>query len=196
MQSRFLGCVLPAVVFTVLAIAASACAAEDYTVDRMHAGITFKISHGGFAWIQGRFNDFSGNFTLDPDNASQCSFDMMIKAESVDTNNSQRDNHLRSPDFFNAKQFPGISFKSTAVTAIKDGYKVTGELTMHGVTKPVTFELMGGRRGQFPPGVDRTGFTAEFPIKRSDFGVGASKFDQALGNEVHATISFEGTKKK
>jgi polyisoprenoid-binding protein YceI len=196
MQMGFPRFILFAALFAVLAAATQAPAAEDYAVDRMHAGITFKISHGGFAWIQGRFNDFSGNFTLDPDDASKCTFGMVIKTESVDTNNQQRDNHLRSPDFFNAKQFPAITFKSTAVMPIKDGYKVAGELSMHGVTKPVTFELLGGRRGQFPPGVDRTGFTTEVPIKRSDFGVGASKFDKVLGDEVHATISFEGTKKK
>lgn len=196
MQMRFLECSLAALVFALAGAAKPACAAEDYTVDRMHAGVTFKILHGGFAWIQGRFNDFSGNFTLDPDDPGKCAFSMMIKTESVDTNNSQRDNHLRSPDFFNAKQFPAITFRSTAVTPIKDGYKVTGELTMHGVTKPVTFELVGGRRGQFPPRVERTGFTAEFPIKRSDFGVGANKFDQVLGDEVRATVSFEGTKRK
>ena len=117
MQMRFPGSVL-AVLFALVGAGTPARAAEDYTVDRMHAGITFKISHGGFAWIQGRFNDFSGNFTLDPDDAAKCSFGMVIKTESVDTNNMQRDTHLRSPDFFNAKQFPAITFKSTAVTAI------------------------------------------------------------------------------
>ena len=89
---------------------------------------------------------------IDPDDASKCSFAMAIKTESVNTNNPKRDDHLRSPDFFNVKQFPAVSFKSTSVKAIKNGYEVTGELTLHGVTKPVKFELVGGGKAQFPPG--------------------------------------------
>jgi polyisoprenoid-binding protein YceI len=191
MYKRCLGAVL----FAVLATVMPARAADTYAVDAMHSGVTFKISHLGLCWIQGRFNKYSGDFTIDPDDAGKCSFAMTITTESVDTNNSKRDSHLRSPDFFNVKQFPAITFKSTAVKAIKDGYAVTGELSMHGVTKQVQFELLGGQKAQFPPGVQRTGFTAEFPIKRSDFGVGAEQFAKALGDEVRTTISFEGTKK-
>src|SRR5262249_10177648 len=97
------------------------------------------------------------------------------------------------PDFFNVKQFPTISFKSTAVKAGKDGYEVTGDLTMHGVTKPVTFALVGGRSAQFPKGVQRTGFSTEFVLKRADFGI--DKFGEALGEDVPVAVSFEGTKK-
>ncbi len=119
---------------------------------------------------------------------------MTIKAETVDTNNSKRDGHLRSPDFFNVKQFPAIAFKSTGVKAIKDGYEVTGDLTTHGATKPVKFEVLGGRKAQVMGGV-RTGFTTELSVKRSDFGVGTEQFANALGDEVRIAIGFEGTKK-
>src|SRR5262249_20521453 len=101
----------------------SSARADDYELDTMHAGVNFKVSHLGLSWIYGRFNDFSGSFTLDPADATKCSFSLDIKATSVDTNNKKRDDHLRSPDFFNVKQYPNITFKSTAVKAIKDGYE-------------------------------------------------------------------------
>ncbi len=171
----------------------SSARADDYELDAMHAGVSFKVSHLGLSWTQGRFNDFSGSFSLDPD-PTKCSFSLDIKATSVDTNNKKRDEHLRSPDFFNVKQYPNITFKSTAVKAIKDGYEVKGDLSLHGETKSVTFSLVGGRKAEFPKGVQRTGYTTELTIKRSDFGIG-KKFGAALGEDVHISISFEGTKK-
>jgi polyisoprenoid-binding protein YceI len=120
---------------------------------------------------------------------------MTIKADSVDTNNKQRDTHLRGPDFFNAKQFPSITFKSTSVKAIDGGYEVKGDLTMHGVTKPVAFSLKGGKTAEFPKGTKRTGYASELTVKRSDFEVGKPDFAAALGDEVQISIDFEGTKK-
>ena len=181
--------VLTAVLFTA---AAPARAADEYVIDAMHAGGHFKISHLGLSWIHGRFNDFSGSFTLDPDPA-KCSFSLTIKAESIDTANPKRDQHLRSPDFFNVKQFPAITFQTTAVKAVTDGYEVTGDLTLHGVTRPITFSLLGGRKAEFPKGVQRTGFSTELVLKRADFGF--DKFAEALGNDVYISISFEGIKK-
>jgi polyisoprenoid-binding protein YceI len=171
-------------------------AAENYGIDPMHSGVHFKISHIGLSWIYGRFNNYSGSFTIDPEDAGKCSFELKINTETIDTNNSKRDAHLRSPDFFNVKQFPAISFESTGVKAIKDGYEVTGNLTMHGVTKPVTFALVGGKTAEFPPGVPRTGYSTELILKRSEFGVGKEQFANALGEDVHVAISFEGTAKK
>jgi polyisoprenoid-binding protein YceI len=182
----------PLLALTLVLLGAAAGRADDYAVDGMHSGVTFKISHLGLSWVYGRFDDFSGEFTLDPD-PGKCSFGLTIKTESIDTNNQKRDDHLRSPDFFNAKQFPTITFKSTAVQAIKDGYEVTGDLTLHGETKPVKFALVGGRKAEFPKGVHRTGFSTELVIKRSEFGM--TKFTEALGDDVHVAISFEGVKK-
>jgi len=192
MHQRFLGAVLFSILLGVLVAAERAPAADDYAVDTAHAGVNFKISHLGLAWIHGRFNDFSGNFTIDED-AGKCSFGLTIKADSIDTNNAKRDDHLRSPDFFNVKQFPALTFKSTAVKAITNGYEVTGDFTLHGVTKPLTFALVGGRKAEFPKGMQRTGFSTELIVKRSEFGM--TKFNEALGDEVLVAISFEGTKK-
>jgi polyisoprenoid-binding protein YceI len=178
--------------FAAVLLLVPALAADEYAVDAAHASVTFKISHLGLSWIHGRFDDFSGGFTLN-DNPEKCSFGLTIKTDSIDTNNKQRDDHLRSPDFFNAKQFPVISFRSTAVKAGKDGYQVTGDLTLHGVTKTVTFALAGGRKAEFPKGVQRTGYTTELTLKRSEFGI--DKFTEMLGDEVVIAISFEGTRK-
>jgi len=176
--------------------AATVSAADNYTIDPAHSSVYFKISHIGLSEVFGRFNTYSGSFAIDPDDAGKCSFQLKINADSIDTNNKQRDGHLRSPDFFNVKQFPSITFESTGVKAVKDGYEVTGNLTMHGETKPVTFALLGGKKAEFPPGTPRTGFSTELVIKRSDFGVGNPKLGNALGEDVHVAISFEGTKKK
>ena len=181
---------LTGVVLFLLAAAPASARAEEYAIDPMHTAVSFKISHLGLSWVHGRFNDVSGGFVLDGDTAS---FVLNIKPESVDTGNAKRDEHLRSPDFFNVKQFPGLTFKSTAVKPVKDGYEVTGDLTLHGVTKPVTFTLLGGRKAEFPKNVQRTGYSTELTLKRSEFGM--DKMLEAIGDEVRIVISFEGVKK-
>ena len=191
---RTLSATRPLAALLVLAgLAASAPAADEYALDPMHSAVSFKVSHLGLSWTHGRFNDVSGSFTIDPDNADKCSFSLAIKVASLDTNNTKRDEHLRSPDFFNVKTYPTMTFKSKSVKAVKDGYEVTGELTLHGETKSVTFSLKGGRKAEFPKGVQRTGYSTELMLKRSDFGM--DKMKPAIGDEVYISISFEGTKK-
>jgi polyisoprenoid-binding protein YceI len=181
-------------VLSVIVGIGSAASADDFVIDAVHSGVSFQIMHAGLSYIHGRFDNFSGNFNIDTSDPAKSSFALTIKADSVDTNNSKRDDHLRSPDFFNVKQFPSISFASSSVKVIEGGYEVTGDLTLHGETKPVTFSLKGGKTAEFPPGVKRTGFASEqIVLKRSDFGVG--KPMPVLGDEVYVSISFEGTKK-
>jgi polyisoprenoid-binding protein YceI len=193
MQKRFSGLVAAAVLAGGLVAVGPARAADEYAVDPMHSGVNFKISHLGLSWIHGRFNSYFGSFALDAADPGKSSFALTIKTESIDTNNAKRDEHLKSPDFFNAKDFPAITFKSTAVKPAKEGYEVTGDLTLHGATKPVTFMLLGGRKAEFPKGVQRTGFSMEFVLKRSEFDM--KKFGEMLGDDVHVAVSFEGTKK-
>lgn len=166
---------------------------DDYTVDPAHSGVTFKISHSDLNWIYGRFDDFSGKFTIDPSDPSKSSFSMTIRPDSVDTNQPKRDSHLRSPDFFNTKQFPAMNFASTSVKPIEGGYTVTGDFTLHGQTKPVTFDLKGGKTVAMK-GMQKTGYTAEFTIKRSEFGI--TKFSPMLGDDVWVTVSFQGIKRR
>jgi polyisoprenoid-binding protein YceI len=188
MTARLLGFVL-----LVATMASPAARADDYALDTSHAAVTFKISHIGLSWSYGRFKDLSGEFTIVAGNPAATKFEITAKAGSIDTDNAKRDEHLRSPDFFNAKQFPAISFKSTAVKAVKDGYDVTGDLTLHGVTKSITVTMVGGRTAEFPKGVQRTGYSTEFKIKRSEFAM--DKMLEAIGDDVFISVSFEGTKK-
>ena len=192
MRKRFAGCLLAVLITFVAAVPARA--GDEFTVDPVHSGVYFKILHLGLSNVFGRFNEFSGTFTIDPNDASKSAFAMNIKTNSVDTNNGARDNHLRSPDFFNVKQFPAIEFRSTSVKAVNGGYEVTGNLTMHGETKPISFTLIGGKKAEMK-GVTRTGYTTELVLKRTDFGVGANVPPAALGEEVHIAIGIEGTKK-
>lgn len=175
-------------------LAPAARAAETYAVDPVHSSISFGISHAGISDIHGRFNDFSGTFVIDKDDPSKSSFALDIKVASVDTNNAKRDEHLRAPDYFNAKQFPSLSFKSTKVKATDAGYEVTGDLTLHGVTKPVTLTLKGGHKVvEFPKGTPRIGVTSSVTIKRSEFDMKTEL--GALGDDVHIIVGLEAAKK-
>lgn len=182
-----------ALVVVVAASNASLSRAQTYEVDAMHTSVNFRVSHLGLSWTFGRFNDVSGGFTIDPADAGKCALQLTVKTESIDTGNAKRDDHLRSPDFFNVKQFPLLTFKSTAVEAVKDGYLVTGDLTLHGVTKAVKFVVVGGRKAEFPKGVRRTGYSTDLVLKRSDFEM--DKMKEAIGDDVHISISFEGVEK-
>ena len=167
--------------------------AANYDIDPAHAAVNFKISHLGLSWTFGRFNDLSGQFAIDAGNPEKSSFALTVKVDSLDTANKKRDGHLLSPDFFNSKQFPLITFKSTSVKPIEGGYEVAGELTLHGVAKTISFPLKGGKSAEFPKGTQRTGFTTELIVKRSDYEM--DKMAEAIGNDVHISISFEGVLK-
>ncbi|MFM7073250.1 MAG: YceI family protein [Planctomycetota bacterium] len=168
-------------------------AADEYAYDLVHSSVSFKARHLDISWIHGRFNEVDGKFAIDRQDPSKSSFQLTIKADSVDTANKARDEHLRQPDYFDTKQFPTIDFKSTAVKAIDGGFEVTGDFTMHGVTKKITFPLMGGKEIE-SRGVKRVGFATELKLKRSDF-----KFDKsaigAIGDEAIIIIDCEGMRK-
>lgn len=166
--------------------------AQDYAFDPAHTSVSFQASHLGISWTHGRFNSVDGEFSIAPD-PSQSKFKLTISVESLDTGNTQRDEHLRSPDFFNAVQFPTITFQSTSVVTTQDAIEVTGNLTLHGVTKSVTIPLKGGKTAEFPAGVKRIGYTGSLGIKRSEFEM--SGMPQAVGDDVYIAISFEGIQK-
>ena len=173
-------------------LAPAARAAETYAVDPVHSSVSFMISHAGISDIHGRFNDFSGTFVINKDDPSKSTFALDIKVASVDTNNKLRDEHLRAPDYFNAKQFPSLSFKSTKVKATDAGYEVTGDLTLHGVTKPVTLKLKGGHKVVEIRGTPKVGVTSSLTIKRSEFGMKTEL--GALGDDVHIIVGLEAAK--
>ncbi len=168
-------------------------AADNYTVDGVHSSISFKIQHMGISQVHGRFNKFEGSFAIDKADPGKSSFNLSIKTDSVDTGNEGRDKHLRSPDFFDARQYAEMSFKSTAVKAAKDGYEVEGDFSMHGKTKKIKFVLHGGKEIE-AMGKKKTGFITDLTIKRSDFGM-VDKMPGALGDEVYVSVGLEGERK-
>lgn len=171
---------------------ASSAFADELTIDGGHSSVLFRVMHKNTAPFYGRFNDVSGTFTL-ADNPADSSFDVVIKTESVDTNNKKRDGHLKSPDFFNAREFPTISFKSTKVEkGEKDTLKVTGDLTCHGVTKSITIDVVQTGAASGPQGESK-GIEAIFTIKRSEFGMEYGL--EALGDDVRVIVALEGGKR-
>ncbi|MFO0816517.1 MAG: YceI family protein [Pirellulales bacterium] len=171
----------------------AASGADEYAYDLVHSSVSFKARHLDISWIHGRFNEVDGKFSLDRQDPTKSTFQLTVKVASVDTANAARDEHLRQPDYFDAKQFPTIEFKSTAVKPIKDGYDVTGDFTMHGVTKSITLTLMGGKEIEWK-GVKRVGFSTEVKLKRSDYGFDKSAIGP-IGDEAIIIIDCEGMRK-
>jgi len=164
-----------------------------FTVDRVHSSVLFRVSHLGVSQSYGRFNEMEGSFLINPDSPESSNLNISVKTTSVDTANGKRDDHLRSPDFFNAAQFPVATFKSTAFKKVGDKkYEVTGDLTFHGVTKSITapLEHVGTAEAR---GAMKSGFECIFEIKRSDFGM--NYMPGALGEDVRVIVSIEGDKK-
>lgn len=175
------------------AAGSQAVAADDYAFDPVHSSVSFKARHLDISWIHGRFNEMEGKISLDRDDPAKSSFELSIKADSVDTGNKARDEHLRQPDYFDTKQFPTIDFKSTSVKAVKGGYEVTGDFTMHGKTKKIALKFEGGKEIEFM-GTKRVGFATELSLKRSDFGFD-KKAIGPIGDEALIFIDFEGARK-
>ena len=177
-----------------LALALPANAADTWTIDAAHSHVMFRIKHFDASWQYGRFNDPTGTLVWDEADPSKSTLTMSVKTTDVDTHNQKRDDHLRGPDFFDAAQFPELSFKSKKIVK-KAGstYTITGDLTVHGVTKEVTTDFEHVGVGQDPWGGTRTGAEAVFNIKRSDFGMNG--MIPAVGDDVRLIISFEAIKK-
>ena len=163
--------------------------ATTFRVDPGHSSVMFRIVHLGVAPFYGRFNEISGDFTLEDGG----SVNVKVNAASVDTNSDQRDGHLKSADFFNVNQFPEITFESTKVTESGENtYDVEGNLTMLGTSQPVsvTFTKLGeGERGRFGY---RAGIETDITVKRSDYGMTFYLDNGALGDEVTLYIGLEG----
>ena len=176
-------------IFMVLAAGSLAVAGETYKVDASHSTIIFSVKHFNASNYYGRFNDFEGQVQLGDDHSS---FELSVKAESLDTHHEKRDKHLRGSDFFNAVQFPEVTFKSTSIEKKADGgMTVSGDLTILGKTKQVTFQIVEVGAAKDPWGNYRRGFEGSGVIKRSDFGMNYGLEDGALGDEVRLLISLE-----
>lgn len=171
-----------------------AAATETYEVDPVHSSVIFRIKHLGIAYVYGRINDLSGILRIDDETPANSVVEIYAETKNVDTFNSERDNHLRSPDFFDSKRNPIVLFKSKAFTKLsKDVYEVTGDLVLHGVTRPLTVQVQRTGAGKDPWGGYRIGYETTFTIRRSDFGMNFMM--GGVGDEVRIILSIEGIRK-
>ncbi|HCB44556.1 MAG TPA: YceI family protein [Pseudomonas sp.] len=178
-----------------LMMAGGAAQAADYQIDKQgqHASVNFKISHLGYSWIYGRFNDFEGTFSWDADKPESSAINVTVNTESVDTNHAERDKHIRSEDFLNVAENATATFTSTGVEVTGDNSaKVSGDLTLNGVTKPVVLDANFIGEGDDPWGGYRAGFDATTTLKLADFGI-----DYNLGpasETVELILTVEGVR--
>lgn len=185
---------LAAGVFAFNAPAHSAPPASTWTGDPVHSFVIFKIRHLETSWVYGRFNEPEVSLEAGDEGAGITSVSFTVKTENVDTGVAKRDQHLKSPDFFNAKQFETISFKSTAVKAVDaDTTEVTGDLTLHGTTKPVTAKVVRVGHGKGMKKEDIAGYETTLSLKRSDFGM--TTMVGPVGDDVALTIAVEASRK-
>ncbi len=166
-------------------------APSTYEIDPAHSTAMFKVKHMDVSHVYGRFDDFSGRYLLDADAPDASSVELTIQTASVDTNNEKRDQHLRSADFFDVEQYPEMTFKSTKVEkAGTDAWNVTGDLTLHGVTKPVQMKVVKTGEIDDPRVGHRTGFEGSTTIERSRFGMTGGI--PGVSDTVWITIAVEG----
>ena len=167
-------------------------AADTYEIDSAHSMVIFRAKHNGISYNYGRFNEFTGEIMIDETDMSKSRVAFEVKTASVDTGNEKRDQHLRSPDFFNAKQFPVVTFKSTKVS-MKEGnadmLAVTGDLELHGVKKSITVDVEITGRGKGQQGESLIGFETTFAIKRSEFGMNYGM--GPVSDDIRITVSVE-----
>ena len=167
--------------------------ATDYEVDPAHSFIQFRIQHLGYSWLIGRFNNLNGSFTYDASNPSQSNIQVVIDTRSIDTNHTKRDKHLRSEDFLETDTYPKATFTSTAFEGDANGGKLTGDLTLHGVTRPITLEVSKISEGDDPWSGYRAGFEGTTLLTRSDYGM-----DYDLGpasQSMELELYIEGIRK-
>ncbi len=166
--------------------------AGTYDIDPGHSALIWRARHFGAGYTYGWFRDFKGSFVADADPAKQ-TIELTAQIASVDSALPKRDDHLRSPDFFNAEQFPTLTFKSSKVEAAGANLKVTGDLELHGVKKSITVDVTVLGSGVDPMNATRAGYETHLTIKRSDYGM--NFMPGGIGDDIDLTIAFEGVKK-
>lgn len=173
---------------------AAAFAADTYEIDAVHSHALYKIKHLNVAYQYGRFKEMKGMVVVDDKTPSNSKVEVVIPTASVDSNHPKRDEHLKSPDFFDAAKYPTLTFKSTQVKKLSaDSYEVLGNLTLHGVTKAVKFTFKKTGEGKGMQGEYRMGGEGTLTINRSDFGMKYG-LPGVLGDRVDIMLSFEGIK--
>lgn len=170
--------------------------AVTYEIDSAHSSVSFTIPHLGISSVDGKFKKFGGNFDFDPAKIDASKADAWVEVNSVDTGVEARDTHLKAADFFDAAKYPRMTLKSKKVTGdAKNGFTMLADLTIHGVTKEVPFEVKHIGTGKGMDGIIRSGFEAKAQIDRFDFGLSYNKLIEAapvIGKTVDILLRIEG----
>jgi polyisoprenoid-binding protein YceI len=182
--------------FAVLLVASAASAdTAEWAIDGSHSHVGFTISHLVVSSVEGRFKDVSGKVLLDEADLTKSQVDLAVKIDSIDTDEPKRDEHLKSPDFFDSKKFPLMTFHATKIVRGGKGYKVTGDLTIRDVKKSVTLDGTLSAPIKSPWGKQVRGAKFEGKIKRGDFGLKWNKALEAggvvVGEEVSLDVALE-----
>jgi len=171
---------------------------STWNIDTVHSGINFTIRHMVVSKVRGRFTRFGGTLTLDEADLTRSKVEATIDAASIDTGTAQRDDHLRSPDFFDAERFPELRFRSTRIDRNGERYRVTGDLTIRDVTREVVLDVEYGGRARDPWGNERAGFIASTSLNRKDFGLGWNQVLEAggvlVGDRVDIELELQGVR--
>ncbi len=171
----------------------------QWNIDLSHSTVGFSVRHMVFAKVNGHFNAWTGKLDLDVEDFTKSKVEISIDVNSIDTREEKRDGHLKSPDFFDAASHPTMTFKGMKIEKTSgEEYKLSGDLTIRGTTRPVSLDVEYGGRGKDPWGGERIGFHAKGSVNRTDFGL---KWNQALeaggvlvGEKVEISIDLEAVK--
>lgn len=169
---------------------------ETYDFDKAHTQILFFVNHLGFSNSQGEFHDYDGHFTFNRGEPEKSKIDVTIKTDSIDMDDEKWDDHMKNEDFFNVEKFPTMTFKSTGIEVTGENTaKITGDLTLLGVTKPVTLDVTHNKSAKHPFGEKFVaGFSAHATLKRSDFGMNYGL--PMVGDDVEIRIEVEGVRRE
>lgn len=170
-----------------------------WNVDKSHSTVDFSVKHMMFATVKGGFHDYDATIVADPTDLTTAEIDFTVDVASIDTRSSDRDAHLRSGDFFDVDNHPKMTFKATNIEKTDDDeYKVTGDLTLRGTTKPETFSVIFEGTGQDPWGNEKAGFAVEGKIKRSDYGLTWNAPLEAggvlVGDQIKISLQLQAAK--
>lgn len=179
-----------------LVVAVSANAQTNYSLDNSHSNVLFTVSHMVVSDVTGSFKSFTGSMSASKADFTDAKVDFSVDVSSVNTDNTDRDNHLKSDDFFNAEKFPKMTFKSKSMKKVGNGkYKLTGDLTIRNVTKTVTFDVKYGGEVKDPWGNTKVGFKAVTTINRLEYDVKFNKLVEAggavVGKDVEIKLNLE-----
>jgi len=169
-----------------------------WKLDPTHTIVEFSAKHLMITTVKGRISDIQGTIYADELDPEQSSVNVTLNAASIDTRTEQRDNHLRSADFLHVEQFPAIEFRSTKIEGNKEEFRLTGDLTIRGVAKPITLDVTFEGQTKDPWGGERIGFSAKGKIDRRDFGLTWNQLLEAggvaVGNEIKINVEVEAVK--